>query len=622
MTMFQPVQPHMFVQGPPGRPSFIPQVQCRPELQGYIVRVTAVLQDEIQKRANNSIQRLALFYTMWYNNFQNQQFVKMVQYTLDYAEYLVFGCNLDFENALNQAMMEMIQIEIAKVIAADPNLQQQVTPDVITVCQSWLAKRQEIANWIGNYQRMGGAAGRMQAPQQQMAGFPQAGSYPQQMPPQHGNRQIQMLHSAGNTSQSTDPWVSLPAQPATPIVEAPKAIPEPAPTLMNPMADHVVHVNGAAFVRQITELSPVWPKPVKPYLMFPLVVIGHDVNAYWRFHDGKVTNYTASAQDDIMKKLDYALHENDKYLKARTAEIRNKEPDQAAARTALASVVQQSTIDELLAKLESQSTVQIEENVLVMEPARIERPLLRSDTADYHAMVTGLIDDKLELDVESCTVSFTAVTLMGWSFGSSCAETALAMGSARTIQKLREILYSLRSSVAYYYWDSLDAIVTKHLNALLRAGLGLDLSIDSFCEDLDDLIGYMQQHAPDRLQLLMTRGFQQLRDTTCHLDNADIMRDAGVTVGETDSTPPTYVLIEDVTLLPVTSADMGLVCPGEQGVVTSTTNPAMYGALEARMKRRHARTRYMKFITLDNQAFWVYESLSIDSAYVVSTTEL
>jgi len=64
------------------------------------------------------------------------------------------------------------------------------------------------------------------------------------------------------------------------------------------------------------------------------------------------------------------------------------------------------------------------------------------------------------------------------------------------------------------------------------------------------------------------------------------------------------------------------VCPGEQGVVTHHSSPELYRALNARLKHRHPRTRYTKFITIDNQAFWVYESLHMEDAFVVSTVEL
>lgn len=638
--MFQPIAPQMLVQGPPGRPTFIPQVQCRPEMQGKIGQITGILQAEIQQKANNSIQRQAFFYVMSPNMFQNQNFVGMVQRTISYAEYLVFGCNVGYDEAVNQAIMDTIMIEISMIVMSDQRISSQLAQDVIMTCQNWIAKRTEIAQQIANWQRMGGGQMGMVQPmyqqqqptyQQQQPMYPHAGGYmppvgyPQQTQRPPVQRQVQALHGDSMGQPSGDPWVSIPTPPPAAPKPASTQAPQPTPVPLSEeemeleeLKQHLTTVNGSTFIRQINKLKPFWPKPVKPFLMFPAVVIHNSVNAYWRFTDGKVTSHLAKSSDDIMKTLDYTLHENDKYLKARTAEVRNKEPDQGAAKAALGKVVTQATIDELLEKLEQQNTVKVDDFVVVMEGARLDHPIARTETTDYHALVTGMIDDKLELDVESCTVSYTALTMQGWSFGPSCAETALALGTAKTLPKLRETLYSLRSTVAYYYWDMLDSVVTKHFNAILRAGLGLDLKIDSFCEDLDDVIGYLQQHCPDRLSILLNKGFQQLRDSTCHMDNTDVLKAAGME--GLDS--PTYVLIEDVTLLPVTSVDLGLVCPGEQGVVTHHSSPELYQALKARLKHRHPRTRYTKFITIDNQAFWVYESLHMEDAFVVSTVEL
>jgi len=364
----------------------------------------------------------------------------------------------------------------------------------------------------------------------------------------------------------------------------------------------VVQSNGMTIIQQTYETMENWPTfgPGK----FPTIIrLGDQVAFFTTNNQTKQQGIIISAIEDCT--MEYRLHDNDRYLRPRLAEVARTAPNYAAGDKALEDIERQKDVKTMLEELESTMADANADMMVSGEALNMSEPVLMNTNGDYHTLATSVVP--VPIDLETCTVSMTVAHYYNWEMSDpAVAKMATGWRAAKDYLELRVLLYKLRDNIPYYYWERLEHDITDHMNSLFKYGLGVDVEIDSFCEDLDGAIEAVRAMGEEVFDAFNRAMFLRLRDTGYHIGEPDEIRALrGIPDGQTIN--PAYGFVEDVTLLPVSSNDLAFSCPAPVGAVNSFHNPALHAALVGRMKKRHPRARYLKFITLDNQTFWVHE---------------
>lgn len=608
----------------PGRPPFVPNIPVPPYYSQAVASVTANLIMEIQNGSNQNAQRAVLFDTMAYNGFANDAFIGLVNAVFTLAGFYVSTQSLDPNQALDAAVAQTLQTFLAKLAMQYRDIYNAMAPQ----------ERETVNIILSEYQQLDAAIQRYNATQGGTGVIPMGGGYPQQQQPygtvqqspygayppaqQHRVAGPAARHMAAGLPATTvrtsagggDSW-SRPRAPVTnhtpaPVVETRPAVVEQPPKV------GVSQSGNSTIVQQTWEAMDNWP--VMGPGKFPVIVrLGSQVAFFTTNNQTQQQGVIVCAIEDCT--MDYRLHDNDRYLRPRLAEVARAAPNYAAGDKALEDIDRQKDVK---AMLESLETTMADANADLMvsgEAINISDPILMTTNGDYHTLAQGALP--VPLDLETCTVSMTVAHYYNWEMSDpGIAKLATSMRTAKDYPELRVILYKLRDNIPYYYWERLEHDITDHMNSLFKYGLGVEIEIDSFCEDLDDAISAVRAMGEEVFDAFNRAMFLRLRDTGYHIGEADEIRALRGLPPETNINPA-YGFVEDVTLLPVSSNDLAFSCPAPVGSVNSFHNPAMFAALSARMKARHPRARYLKFITLDNQVFWVHECF-LNQSLVVS----
>jgi hypothetical protein len=576
---------------------------------------------EIQNGCNQNQQRALLFDTMAQNGFANDQFIGLVNAVFTLAGFYVATQGSEPNQALDAAIYQSVQTYLAKLVMQYRDIYNAMGPQ----------ERDAVNGIMAEYQHLDAALQRYNATQGGAGVIPMGGGYPQQQQ-QYGGYQQQPVYGghqqhrvAGpaarhmaaalpattvrTSSGSADPWgrprVSTANHSAAPVVET-------RPEVVEPPKVGVIRSGNMTIIQQTYEAMDSWPK-MDPGKFPPIVRLGSQVVFYTIDNQTQKQGIIVSTIEDCT--MEYRLHDNDRYLRPRLAEVARTPSNYAAGDKALEDIERQKDVKSMLMAMESTMANANAELMLSGEALNVAEPVLMTTNGDYHTLAALTVP--VPLDLETCTVSMTVAHYYNWEMSDpAVAKMATGMRAAKDYLELRVILYKLRENIPYYYWERLEHDITDHMNSMFKYGLGVEIEIDSFCEDLDDAIAAVRGMGEEVFDAFNRAMFLRLRDTGYHIgDTEEIRALRGVPADQTIN--PAYGFVEDVTLLPVSSNDLALSCPAPVGSVNTFHNPALYSALTARMKVRHPRARYLKFITLDNQVFWVHECF-LNTTLVVS----
>ena len=120
---------------PSNNPPLVPNLQLLPEGEEVLVYVCSEVANEVTQRAESSPVRMYMYNIITENNWNNQTYIDAVQMTCDYVVYLYrqgrFNSPL---SAIRDAVGEMMAMLSAALVVGDPNVQRQLTRDVVDDC--------------------------------------------------------------------------------------------------------------------------------------------------------------------------------------------------------------------------------------------------------------------------------------------------------------------------------------------------------------------------------------------------------------------------------------------------------------------------------------------------------
>lgn len=163
-----------------GYAPFQVQVSCSQAMQTYVGLVTSLLIAEIQSRVQSNALRMFMFNQYSRNGYQNEDFVELIDISINYAEVLLMQRRAqNTEQAIRQAVAEVCSFAACGPVRDFPAIQSYLNPQMIQEAQQGLSNMSLIVRQV------------MEMKARQNGGFPQGnqfggqqiGGYPPGMQP-------------------------------------------------------------------------------------------------------------------------------------------------------------------------------------------------------------------------------------------------------------------------------------------------------------------------------------------------------------------------------------------------------------------------------------------------------
>lgn len=650
MYPLQPVTPNMIIPNVKERCPFTLPVQVRPHMTQHINRVTGWLIDNLQQNANLTPQRLALFHACYANgSWSSQVFLNIIAETCDVIDFLLATKYRDpnlFTNALDEAVQTMANIHVAKISVATPALYSQLTPENKTVTDQWLQYERNLANQL--------VAFLQQTQQPQQYGYPGVQQQPIGYPPQ-GNAFVQTGNYMGQQQQ--------------PQYNAPRMFPNagnntvtfaPSPT---PVVD--TGSNAPRLFRTETVLSAgnyqtptptpavVAPAPAKPATLFERLSAGETLPASYELFSEYNEKPPRSIIFDLEKQrcvvtklpslskvvfrvvntedsnVQYEKHKNFHLLPKRgnSGPAANTKPQPFAMDKAFSDLMKLQACETALAEFEAQrETKLVEENetLAILNHAAITR-VIETKNTDYREVAAAYFEEKgMPVDADNSLIALHVVDVP--TYGASHNSVELYKGpynaSFNVNEPHRHIATALKHLVGILpdgQWEKLNDNLTRFVNGRLRFVLGLeDATIDSYVDDIEDMVQLISDNAPNLLGLLNTDVVSQMRNACLDVDGNSLAFADDMNVGDEISNV-FFSTVETVFLLPLFSRDFSLGTYGcEEGMVLKDSTPSLFNTVLECFSQSHNRARYIKWVLRDNECIYIYPSDDMDKCYWMS----
>lgn len=626
------------------RPPFVPKVELPEEIRDLDIAVTKELIHGIQDLGNDTVLRQSLFLTMRGDPkrpFDNEDFERMVRFTVHFSAMLMVGKNYRFEEAVKYACQQSQKFYSAQECELTEKSRQPLSRflnrDQLDNVDRTLNEFDHIKEGLSTFmsrwddecngsrrntryhrddrddrygRRRGGEVGETRGyrswenieratVQPRNSRYDSRREPAREEPPPAEKKNV--LSHFGRKS-------------ATANLEVKETAPAPAEAPMK-----LTPAKRAEDIQIKQELGD-YNQYVQQFHYVPIWMNGVHVATYQR-NVGETYYTTAVIPLDALtetQKMRYEDHATEIYMKSRTGDIaNNRSVTGAAALKTLEELAQTKRANDLLKEVQSSEPVVPIEEAMRVENLTISEVLsARSTDDDYLPLAMNYLESigLTNIDVENSIIHFMVRTADAWkSSDPDIVSIATQMVKAENWHQLRERFVTLREYIPLYNWEALHKRTISHINEWLALAINSDIKVDSFVDDIDEVLDLLKDDGDQFLKAFNTQGFKAIRSVTLNgIRNATL---GGEVISE--PTEVVYGTTEDITLLPLTASDLSFCCVNEWGFVPEGVFPGFHAALATRADTRPDAVRHHKLITSDNCVFYVMRS-AIQPFFIIS----
>lgn len=611
-------------QGAPNYIPYNPQVRVRQHMLQHVQQIMGVLIAAIQSNPNGSLPRLAMFWRMQHNQYNNSDFVSMLETTINYIDALA---QQGQPYNPQQACTNIVSWYTGLETYLDNRIQQYLTQQQLADCQMLVNEFNNTGNLvqqiIGQQQQQqpmggggihvgGGNAGGIMVSGHQSGAQGRVGSaFTNNSPLGVGTQRSSLssaLSGAGahpETRQSSGSLINRPATmtsstntPSIPTTQA----------AATPNKGTAMQQQQPEYVQQLPQNDP------EEYLggIHPFAFNAANQVAFYRSKDNTWINYVVKAQES---KVQYELHENQHLLRPRLdiqpMQLTNSNQDRQ----------QKALIDKMKKELNADAFVVNPLGDLRFDVIRL--PDYIGFIGNYHSSLDlyaqSMLTDQV-LDLEAVGVMATFVHFDSITFGPELTSLIAEMTASTTTSLMGKRLKELRSRLSLPVWCSLDAKITSHLNEWLYRQAADTPIIISFSDNIDGLVDVLREDSPDILELLDTVFLEELQEQTLNFDTAEIYANIEGIDSSAPPIPPRPALFETVVLIPLVANQCDIALNGKMAAVSKQVLPELYEFLDKCHLFADKRTRRVRVMTLDNTSFFVFKGPNKNSFLIGRTT--
>lgn len=573
-------------------PPFVPNIQTLPDLQGYLPIISGMAMQEVQQTARNNALRVFAFNRYAQNSFNNAEFSGLVSAIVDYVILLThFWRSVpDYTAAVHKAVPEATSMYTASEIYYYPQLEAYLDPQTLNEVRTTFQDFQRVGNEIQSLKRSGQwPVGQYQ--QQPQQGFPQYNPNQYSAPAYRQGPATQQTGGAapsivGNGSRSAPASSS---SLGVNSVSASRWDNKASEVLQQPFESRSAAVNNEPVVVDQIMATPAEPAPL---LELPVTQLSH----HPKLEDGRLWYLPAfdPAQYELTlvqlpdgstsPKINPRPNVQD-YDKHRLPNAFGPVP----VNLELHSGEALRRLEEGIKELNGEKPEHADDNP-AYQPSVFVKTDIAIVTSENEAWLTSMLerlaktDAKPEPDIFRMYFQIAEPIIGMHNEDEDEDEAVQSLARSVSFIALRETLNAQVNSMSPALWEAVNNRLTRTINRLLRQNLSVPkLSIDSFSEDIVDLLEHLEDTYGDVVRNALTKHQRRIIEQTFITPEPDAARQItealldGRDYG--DNKPNITYLASDVslTLLNCRVWDLGIdLVPDVASVLTRKYAPVLY----------------------------------------------
>lgn len=365
--------------------------------------------------------------------------------------------------------------------------------------------------------------------------------------------------------------------------------------------------------------------PLNP-LGYPVIYDADTVKAVFRLDKNK------NIQDLIFitggKAMDYDKHENVNLLKSQRRGSGG--PDKEATIKMLAQIQREKFIEETLEAIMGET---VEGNVTGdVEDKHLDKPIFinrlvlgNNEGHDYIYTLKDVLKDSPLFDKVGTNVfNYEYQYVIPMALAGEHATIAKKFRNAKDWLAIRRTLDEFgEANVEPTLWTYINQFLTKYVNDVVNYRLGVDVNIDSFDIDIEELVDMLQEQYGSIAEF--NRAAKEVANTFLSVIEAGTNRFDSY-FGEGNDGEVAFAVNTDVTVLPLTSDNLFIPVPVDeeedentkptQAVVTKESFPELYHAIFNRMRNVSSDCVQVMFVTMDGIGIRIHRATSSAMYYL------
>lgn len=386
---------------------------------------------------------------------------------------------------------------------------------------------------------------------------------------------------------NSDPWGTRRPN-ATP---APALSPAPTPT--KPQPEDITMIQA---MRDTGNL-PKWAE-----VLYPVVFdASHQTAFYCR---GTVLG-TVSIYELEDTPVDYKAHETEYLLRNRN--VHYKTPDFDAIRK---EKQYKADIEALKDKLNANLFEGAIADDVTFDIIRTWAPVERLPGDPHVTAIAELDNQDAEFDFNTTCLAMNVVTYNPECYTEPDAVQAIIkLSDATDFLDLRERVLEFKQFQEPHGFGTLNRDLTNHVNELLKVYEYGNFIIDSFVDDIQELLKQLDKDSPKTLKYLNETGLKAITSTTLMVDGD----------GTEEKPYARFALLESWLFLPLPSSSINLSASGDVAYVVKAVTPELYKLLDDLRVLSSPAIRRSCIITLDGDVIYCLHAPT-ENNYVLSTS--
>lgn len=630
-TPFDDVQPGDLYRDVRDNPIYVPSLRLPDSGMTPLVRIAAgSLQHVIQEQANDSVLRQSLFYTAAKNGFNNSHFDTMCRMVVELADIESRRSTLPDEELCDKAADIVGMLYAALEADADRKLERYLTDGQLRKVDDAMRTYDRLTEDIQNFynrERGGDRArgrGDSRTSRYDRGDRGRDDRRDRNREPARGGRgwdagrdKESGRRREGYGPNSTQSKERNDDNGETYTHGRAGRVEKETPKSNN--AKTPANAPDTRLKNLVQQTSLSFQDGYLPPNVYPLVYILGEQVAFWVKKDDGYLNTIVTIDEAKDKKVEYKDHATDLLLVSRTADVRDATPDTESAYAVAERLQQMERVEALLKRIEDQST---DTNAAIKEGLQCNLVLngyiagINED--DYWAPAQSRLSDipGIYSGVEDAVIAYTVANQSLWTV--SDTKTAALMQSltnSKNWNEMKAILICLRSPILpLHYWELLHTAITNYVNFYVNVVMNVDISIGSFIDDLSSLETEIDKEQ-EIVQDLFQKGCRTVATAVANCLRFEVLQE--LVEFEWDKDTYCIVTLDNVILLPVTTTDLALACASEIGVITPSSIPWLFKALDAIFPQLQPSARYNKVVTSDGGVFYVVPN-ALYEGYVIT----
>lgn len=626
------------------QPPFIPHGIQIPQNMSYLLNaVCSAVANEATNQRNKHAARMFTFNQIASNSFQNSDFATAVASVFD---ILMLGLAKQLynvpEQGLPDAVTRALSIMACRNLSMYPALAQIVDPRVTQEAVQVLNEAQFMQQEISAMKaRMGGgfvAPGGYQAPQQNFGGVPPgfAGSPMQGQ----GSVPFSRFNDIGN-QQQPQTW-NTGGNSSSPFVRGGHQGQNPAPAMVD-TGDRYSYLNKNQQAFQQPVQQPVqqqFPSPPEPMLVRSTPIAQQPevkkelkwVSSHHQYHQPAYNSET--------EKLElYEFQQNGKtYVIAKVVtkgvnEVdRNKHVITTPMMTLTSHIPQGSSTREAAFEKSVEKMTHNESPVLNAKPTVSSKTLIRNFTEEL--IFDTRVAQKLVSPENDCGVfQMNSIKATPFVATKDITEVASKLSEMKNFQDIALTMQSILNSdtdqeVKDFVFE-LDLFLTKEVNNVLQNRMSIDLSVDSFVDDISDMSEYLKEKKGESFSIAFDKNQEEFIETyLTPIDDKELVDQMHESLMDSEDDHPVdlssvfYWHSYTITNVRMHSSELKIgIGPKTSSIITDQSFPVLRNfckkLFNSVSKEDHGYAHHV-LITSDNKKYELHRSMFVPDTYLIS----